>query len=843
MLRHRLGLFLLVTLVLLGGVLVVYGERTGFLTIFGETPAAPGKITIKDEVDLKKGLEPGDGNLTFTDSALVLKEDTAFNRWEERQAGLAIRSFPGYPLFVSYDEAGQRFITHTAEGQVNAFPANEGDSSTWEDLGAGRGSWGVWSNKRQSHVGILTQFAVDRGSAQASHAPQRVYDLKTNAEIGQIALSSSDAVYFDPVTEKVFTYVQLNPWVAVPPDPRVAGFSLPTPSHARSLDWFDVGTGTTDGVINDQSPTWPEQRVGGMLAFNPETETVYLFGGFQVTKRRTGCVGLSCQNFDYYQYAPIQSVWSLKLSERTWVRVTPQGAPAGLGFSDPIYDQKSKKFIFAGGLTGIDVVPNENWNGGGPFTPPATISWQTTNEILAFDPATNAWATVPAQTASPSPRLSHALAYNWTDHEVALVGGVGGRTDAIIGSGLGADPVAPEIWRLKAAGYPASGTCQYDVGSPQVTKFLRYQSLKSTDLPAGTAIQLRFAGSADGVAFGPFSEPVPYASPASETDTIDLAAGRVPGNSRFLRIQCTLSTQDPTVTPRFEGFSVDYETGSTPPPSPDPQATLTVDQPTYKPGETVTITLANVGTAAFDCPTNPPFEIHDIGGNQIRGRPIGGVGITVPPGESQAWTWDQYDSVKNRPARVGTYQVIAYCQGFQRSVTFALTEAITPVTRQVSISVVPTSGTAPLKVTASYPGTEKNLLWDFGDATATIGGTGPSTVDHTYTTAGIYAVTLHGDGIVGSARVTVLAARQGSTGGGGGGGGDSLTNRSTGSGVVFVNNTLPGSDTKVNPGATTTRPAALVSTGANLWVTLLLGLAALIVLGLVFRRLTLSRTR
>lgn len=70
MLRRRLLLFTCVALVCLTGVLLVYWQRTGKLTIFGDAPVTPATLEITTGTDLAKGVAAGDGG-TMLDEGIV----------------------------------------------------------------------------------------------------------------------------------------------------------------------------------------------------------------------------------------------------------------------------------------------------------------------------------------------------------------------------------------------------------------------------------------------------------------------------------------------------------------------------------------------------------------------------------------------------------------------------------------------------------------------------------------------------------------------------------------------------------------------------------------------------
>src|SRR5690606_16821414 len=77
-----------------------------------------------------------------------------------------------------------------------------------------------------------------------------------------------------------------------------------------------------------------------------------------------------------------------------------------------------------------------------------------------------------------------------------------------------------------------------------------------------------------------------------------------------------------------------------------------------------------------------------------------------------------------------------------------------------TFSVTPTSGPAPLVVTATCAGdTISGLVIDFGDGTVIEDVTCPTTLTHTYSKEGSYTITVrHGDKVLTTQTITVASA-------------------------------------------------------------------------------------
>lgn len=336
--------------------------------------------------------------------------------------------------------------------------------------------------------------------------------------------------------------------------------------------------------------SWPEARVGATTAYNPVTKEILVVGGFTVTPNFTGAkvgqqsLGLEqvgTKIFSHYTFAPASILWAFNTNTKTWTQRVGNNQPPGRAFSKLTYDQKNKRFLMLGGLTALEKEP-------------ATVSansetYTVSNDLWSYDPATNAWQLL-SLSGAPDARFGHGIGYNSLDHELIIFSGeAGGRVNQQFGPAL--PGILLDTWTASAGGYAQLGTCQFDVGSPQIQQLYRYQSIKPTDLPSGTSITVSIAPSTDGVSFGQFSAPFTYAAAGSTRDSIDLSQ-LLPENTRFIRILCSLSSRG-TTTPSFGGFTIDYEAiGSSAP-------TFTIDPLLGQ--APLTVTATRTDSASTNC--------------------------------------------------------------------------------------------------------------------------------------------------------------------------------------------------------------------------------------------------
>lgn len=217
---------------------------------------------------------------------------------------------------------------------------------------------------------------------------------------------------------------------------------------------------------------------------------------------------------------------------------------------------------------------------------------------------------------------------------------------------------------------------------------------------------------------------------------------------------------------------------------------LTTDKSTYKPGETVTFTLKNSGPVKVELPNGAPYKIS--GNGQVIYSPVSTQSVTaLEAGKSFSWTWNQKDDA-GAQVKDGAYVVaVTYAvngKSESKSASFTVTSDAKPVDPKGTFSVTPSSGTAPLTVTAKCEGdTITGLVFDFGDGTVTENVTCPTSLTHTYSKEGSYTITVRqGDKVLTTQSVTVSAA--------------SVVTTDDGKG----------------------KPSALASTGANLLLVILL---------------------
>src|ERR1700730_11526018 len=164
---------------------------------------------------------------------------------------------------------------------------------------------------------------------------------------------------------------------------------------AYNVTWIWNGSGWTK--LNP--PTRPGQRLGARMAYDPNTQTVIMFGGNDLT------IGL------------LNETWSW--NGTTWTQLHPVHAPSARFAPGLVYDVPENKLVLFGGEGAQSVTQEDTWTWDG-----------------------NDWTQQTAD-VGPSPRFWPAMAYDPDTSSVVLFGGQSGVPG----------PVINDTWTWTAAGW------------------------------------------------------------------------------------------------------------------------------------------------------------------------------------------------------------------------------------------------------------------------------------------------------------------------------------------------------------------------------------------------------
>ena len=169
---------------------------------------------------------------------------------------------------------------------------------------------------------------------------------------------------------------------------------------AYNVTWIWNGLGWTK--LNP--PTRPGQRLGARMAYDPNTQTVIMFGGNDLT------IGL------------LNETWSW--NGTTWTQLHPAHAPSARFAPGLVYDVAENKLVLFGGEGANGVTQEDTWTWDG-------ADW--TQQITDV---------------GPSPRFWPAMAYDPDTSSVVLFGGQSGVPG----------PVINDTWTWTAAGWSLQPT-------------------------------------------------------------------------------------------------------------------------------------------------------------------------------------------------------------------------------------------------------------------------------------------------------------------------------------------------------------------------------------------------
>ena len=159
--------------------------------------------------------------------------------------------------------------------------------------------------------------------------------------------------------------------------------------------------------------------------------------------------------------------------------------------------------------------------------------------------------------------------------------------------------------------------------------------------------------------------------------------------------------------------------------APTAQGTLATDRTSYTQGQTVTIVFRNTGTVGITLPNSAPWRIKDASGQVVFSAAAAMVIVSVAPGETRTWTWDQRDNY-GRQVPAGTYTVELSTQNAGTfTASFAIQAPALPDLVVDSLAYTPTNPT--LGTTLSFTVVVRNQgNAPAGSFTVRLQGAGPS---------------------------------------------------------------------------------------------------------------------
>jgi RHS repeat-associated protein len=214
-------------------------------------------------------------------------------------------------------------------------------------------------------------------------------------------------------------------------------------------------------------------------------------------------------------------------------------------------------------------------------------------------------------------------------------------------------------------------------------------------------------------------------------------------------------------------------------PGPAPQVSLSLDSSQYARGQTATITATVSPSGAVTGGPTAALSVTPSSGAATLAVTASASGSTAGSHAISTYTFNFGDGTTVGPQATAT-ATHSYTKGgvYAATVTVTDTAGLTSTATSIEyvgqpaaeLSVLPSSGTAPLAVVANGGGSTdpigiSSYTFNFGDGT-TVGPQAGATAAHTYASAGTYTVTLtvkdqSGASATGTATVTVAAASGG----------------------------------------------------------------------------------
>jgi N-acetylneuraminic acid mutarotase len=239
--------------------------------------------------------------------------------------------------------------------------------------------------------------------------------------------------------------------------------------------------------LSSFSATAPPARESHAMIYDPITAQSILFGGWN-------------DQGDY------NDTWAFDSLTETWTELTPSSAPAARAYHSMVYDPVGGRAILFGGADDSGTYFEDTWAydpvaddwaelspSGGPSARDAhamafdsTDGWvilfggwddnANFNDTWAYDPVFNTWTDMNPFGGAPSPRDSHAMAYDPSTDRVILFGGYDGQTR--FADTWAYDPIKNKWTELRPAGAVPPGRSGhkmvYDSNTGKIVMFGGY---------------------------------------------------------------------------------------------------------------------------------------------------------------------------------------------------------------------------------------------------------------------------------------------------------------------------------------------------------------------------------
>lgn len=271
---------------------------------------------------------------------------------------------------------------------------------------------------------LLVVQAQDQTPSAPSPSPRgyhyMAYDIESDRAIVFGGLTMTSATSFDTHTDTWAYDIHTNTWTLMSPaqSPSSHGLLDYDAQSDRAImflggDWpaiiiretwaYDFNT---DTWTNMEPETEPPGLLGGMLAYDSESDRMILFSGLDVVNSRPP---------NHWLFP--NETWAYDFEGNTWTKMNPAVSPPGRNYAAMTYDVQADRVILFGSTVGAD-----NPDG-----------FEEVNDTWAYDYNTDTWTALEPVEA-PSPRGYADMVYSDNLKQVILFGGIyesRGQEDAL----------------------------------------------------------------------------------------------------------------------------------------------------------------------------------------------------------------------------------------------------------------------------------------------------------------------------------------------------------------------------------------------------------------------------
>lgn len=331
--------------------------------------------------------------------------------------------------------------------------AGTSDAGPWRGLDAPEG---VDTKREEILAAVRGHLAQSDTSAQSQEAEaaaagrwrpsRRTWGIMAAAALLVLALGLGLGLGLRGTVVHQGTWTKLEPGGAEPP--RGSGLAMVYEPSSERLFLYGGSAGevlsdTTwayDPVANtwtelEPSGTLPPPLDGSSMAYDPNTQRLILFGGFDRFATHAAGGWIPHNTNDTWAYDPVAN---------TWTELRPAGTvPPPRLFPTMAYDPAAQKMILFGGEVDVAEVSEQELESEHCFL--------DVNDTWAYDPIANSWTELQPEGALPPVRAGHQMVHDSSTGLMIMFGG-GQNGGGVFNDTWAYDPVANTWTELAPSG-------------------------------------------------------------------------------------------------------------------------------------------------------------------------------------------------------------------------------------------------------------------------------------------------------------------------------------------------------------------------------------------------------